>query len=65
MGKYINIVVCAISFLSVIYFFVSFFWISKKPFSDLGGKDISYVLFWAAIFFLTLFYSMKSFKLKG
>lgn len=65
MGKYLNIVLCVISLCSVIYFFVSFFWISKKPFSDLGGRDIGYVAFWLAIFFLTLLNSVKYFRFKG
>ena len=62
--KYISLFVSVISLLTVIYFFVSFFGMNKKSFADLAGRDIAYIIFWTAIFFLTIFPTLKYFRSK-
>ena len=61
--QYLNLAICIISFFIIIYFFISNY-INNKSISSLEGKDISYIILWVAVFFGTLFNSLKYFRKK-
>lgn len=59
MNKKISWILCVLSFLSVVYFFIIIFWINDKSFSDIPGWEYGYITFFIAIFLITLISILK------
>ncbi len=63
VNKYVYLVVCIISFLTIIYATTPIFG-TETDYNTWKAKDIIHVVFWTAIFSITFIYTLKAFKKK-